>query len=156
MQHRLFKLLLEEENNECNDLILHTDVRWLSRGKILERFINLLPQIKEFLSSRGEYYEQLENSDWLIDLGFLTDVSAKLNELNIKFQEKNQHIADMISAVNAFKTKLALLKSHLIKKSLTHFPNLSFNLDNCLRTCNSNYTPNYNKLAEDLQCQVSH
>lgn len=27
-----------------------TEVRWLSRGKILERFIMLLPQIKEFIA----------------------------------------------------------------------------------------------------------
>ncbi|GFQ81138.1 zinc finger BED domain-containing protein 5 [Trichonephila clavata] len=99
MQHRLFKLLLEDEDVQFTDLLLHTEVRWLSRGKILERFIMLLPQIKEFIASRGEFYEQLENKDWLIDLGFLTDITAKLNELNLKIQGKNQHIADMISAV---------------------------------------------------------
>jgi hypothetical protein len=32
-QHRLFKLFLEDENTEFRDLILHTEVRWLSRGK---------------------------------------------------------------------------------------------------------------------------
>ncbi|XP_035208869.1 zinc finger BED domain-containing protein 5-like [Stegodyphus dumicola] len=84
MQHRLFKLLLEDEYVQFTDLLLHTEVRWPSRGKILERFIMLLPQIKEFVASRGEFYEQLENKDWLIDLGFLTDITAKLNELNFK------------------------------------------------------------------------
>lgn len=82
MQHRLFKLLLEDEDVQFTHLLLHTEVRWLSRGKILERFIMLLPQIKEFIASR--------------DLEFLTDRTAKLNELNLKIQGKNQHIADMI------------------------------------------------------------
>lgn len=51
MQHRLFKLLLQEDSSEYEDLITYTAVRWLSRGKVLERFLNLLPQVKEFLSS---------------------------------------------------------------------------------------------------------
>ncbi|KFM77003.1 General transcription factor II-I repeat domain-containing protein 2, partial [Stegodyphus mimosarum] len=93
MQHRLFKLLLEDEDVQFTDLLLNTEVRWLSRGKILERFIMLLPQIKEFIASRSEFYEQLENKGWLIDLGFLTDITAKFNELNLKIQGKNQHIA---------------------------------------------------------------
>ncbi|GFX61483.1 zinc finger BED domain-containing protein 5 [Trichonephila clavipes] len=47
-QHRLFKLFLENENTEFKDLLLHTEVSWLTRGKVPERFINLLPQVKEF------------------------------------------------------------------------------------------------------------
>lgn len=86
MQHRLFKLLLEDADVQFTDLLLHTEVRWLSRGKIHERFIMFLLQIKEFIASRGEFYEQLGNKDWLIDLGFLTDITAKLNELNLKIQ----------------------------------------------------------------------
>ncbi|KAH1028848.1 hypothetical protein HUJ05_002172 [Dendroctonus ponderosae] len=63
--------MTEDEDVQFTDL-LYTEMRWLSRGKILERFIMLLPQIKKFIASRGEFYEQLENKDWLIDLGFLT------------------------------------------------------------------------------------
>ncbi|GFR26278.1 hypothetical protein TNCT_198211, partial [Trichonephila clavata] len=32
MQHRLFKLLLEDEDVQFTYLLLHTEVRWLSRG----------------------------------------------------------------------------------------------------------------------------
>ncbi|GFX46421.1 general transcription factor II-I repeat domain-containing protein 2 [Trichonephila clavipes] len=78
-------------------------VRWLTRGKVLERVINLLPQVKEFVASRNEVYEELENKNWLLDLGFLVDMTMKFNELILKLQGKNSHIADMISAVNSFK-----------------------------------------------------
>jgi len=123
-QHRLFQLLLQENDAEFDDLITHTEVRWLSKGKVLTRFLNLLPLVKEFLQSRKECCLQFEDKTWLLDLGFITDVTEKLNELNLRLQGRNQHIAQMISAVNSFKSKLELWKSHLLKNNLTHFPNL--------------------------------
>ncbi|GFV97985.1 dimer_Tnp_hAT domain-containing protein [Trichonephila clavipes] len=43
--------MVENENTEFKDLLLHTEVRWLTRGKVLECFINFLPQVKEFVTS---------------------------------------------------------------------------------------------------------
>lgn len=37
-QHRTFKVLLEELSTEYGDLLLHIEIRWLSRGQILLRF----------------------------------------------------------------------------------------------------------------------
>lgn len=36
LQHRLFKSLMDELDAAHGDLILHADVRWLSRGKVLQ------------------------------------------------------------------------------------------------------------------------
>ena len=49
LQRRLFRSHLEEAEAEHADLLLHTDVKWLSRGRFLERFRELLPEIKKFL-----------------------------------------------------------------------------------------------------------
>ena len=154
-QHRLFKLLLEEENTEFKDLLLHTEVRWLSRGKILERFINLLPQIKEFITLRGDVYKELENVNWLLDLGFLADITANFNEFNVKLQGKNSHIAEMISAVNSFKCKLELFKSHLVENSLNHFQNIKRVIANsniCVEVLN---TAPYIKTVDTLIVDIS-
>ncbi|KAF0035443.1 hypothetical protein F2P81_013201 [Scophthalmus maximus] len=38
-QHRIFKVLLEEMSAEYGNLLLHTEIRWLSKGLILLRFV---------------------------------------------------------------------------------------------------------------------
>ena len=76
LQRRLFRAQLEEAEVEHIDLLLHTDVRWLSRGRFLERFRELLPEIKELLKQfKGAQYAQLEDEqlllDWLFSLTLL-------------------------------------------------------------------------------------
>ena len=48
LQRQLFRAHLEQADCDHSKLLLHTDVRWLSRGKFLQRFRELCPEIKEF------------------------------------------------------------------------------------------------------------
>ena len=129
LQRRLFRTHLEEAEAEHTDLLLHTDVRWLSRGRFLERFRELLPEIKKFLKEvKDTEYVQLENEQWLLDLAFLTDLTALQNELNLELQGKGKNIVDMISSVNAFKRKLQLLSTKLHRYDLHYFKHLSSEL----------------------------
>lgn len=41
---------------EYGDLLLHTDVRWLSQGKILQRFLSLLAESKTCGNEGGGYH----------------------------------------------------------------------------------------------------
>ena len=52
-QHRMFKMLLDELSAEYGDLLLYTEIRWLSRGRILKRFLSLLSEVKKFLASKA-------------------------------------------------------------------------------------------------------
>ncbi|MBN3277258.1 GT2D2 protein, partial [Polyodon spathula] len=115
---------LEESEAEHTDLLLHTDVRWLSRGKFLQRFGDLLFEIKEFLPSKDAEYKQFEDKVWLLDLAFLTNVTVRLNELNLALQGKDKNIVQMISSVTAFKQKLKLLSSQLQRHKLRNFKNM--------------------------------
>ena len=124
-RHRLFRNILSVSDSEYDDVILHADIRWLSRGKTLERFCCLLDEIRDFMKScPGQYYQELDDKSWLIDLAFLADITSKLNELNLKLQGKGHNISDMISIVNAFENKLKLWIVHLNRNSLSHFPTL--------------------------------
>ncbi len=65
LRRRSFSAHLEEAGAEHTDLLLHTDVRWLSRGKLLARFTELLPEIKDFLklSKHAEYAKLDDHKD---------------------------------------------------------------------------------------------
>ncbi|KAG8237196.1 hypothetical protein J437_LFUL016082 [Ladona fulva] len=54
LQHRIFKELLEDSKDKRVNLILHAEVRWLSRGKVLSRFLSLIEPINELMQSNPE------------------------------------------------------------------------------------------------------
>ena len=101
LNNRQFVGFLEEIETEYGDLILHSEVRWLSRGKVLDRFIDLLPHINNFFNSKhiNIYDEYLCDIDWVRDLAFPTDITHHLNNLNLELQGKNQTILTIVTAV---------------------------------------------------------
>ncbi|GFY02696.1 SCAN domain-containing protein 3 [Trichonephila clavipes] len=51
---RLFRRLGENENAGYVRLLLHTEVRWLSKGNCLKRFMDLYDALSDFLRDRPE------------------------------------------------------------------------------------------------------
>lgn len=147
-QHRIFKVLLEEMSAEYGDLLLHTEIRWLSRGRVLLRFLSLLGEIKEFKQSKGEDVSLLEDTEWTLDLAFLTDITGKLNDLNCKLQGKGKTVVDLISALNAFKAKMNIFSVDLQKKKVLHFPSVQSVLKD-----NASASETFDKVAEKY-CEV--
>ncbi|QQP51169.1 General transcription factor II-I repeat domain-containing protein 2A, partial [Caligus rogercresseyi] len=125
------------------DLLLHTDICWLRRGRILLRFLSLLSEIKNFMKSRDEDTSMLEDTAWLLDLAFLTDITGKLNNLNRALQGKGKTVADMISALNAFEAQMNIFSAHLQRKKVLHFPSLQMVLKD-----NVSASESFGKVAE--------
>jgi hypothetical protein len=63
LNHRQFREFIEEIGE--NDLPYHTAVRWLSCGKVLQRFFELRAEIKIFLNEKHRPLTELQNSEWL-------------------------------------------------------------------------------------------
>lgn len=76
-----------------------------ARVRYFNVFFSLLGEIKIFLEERGEDTTLLSDAGWVPDLAFLTDVTEKMNDLNIQLQGKEKDVHNMISAVNAFSAK---------------------------------------------------
>lgn len=85
-------------------------------------FFSLLGEIKEFKQSKGEDVSLLEDTEWILDLAFLTDITGKLNNLNCELQGKGKTVVDMRSALNAFKAKMSVFSVDLQRKTCCTFP----------------------------------
>ncbi|CAI6372756.1 unnamed protein product [Macrosiphum euphorbiae] len=121
LKHRQFIEFLNEIESEHKDVLYHNQVRWLSRGKVLKRFFDLRQEIQIFMIEKNKPVEEFENEQWMYDLAFLTDISAHLNELNLKLQKQSKTIFELISDVKSFEIKLQLFKNQILKQNLLHF-----------------------------------
>jgi len=84
LNSRLFELLCEDMDAEYKRFLLHTEVRWLSKGKALTRVFQLREQLQKFLSDRqSPLAEHFSDKSWLSKLAYLSDMFMSLNELNL-------------------------------------------------------------------------
>ncbi|XP_046683452.1 general transcription factor II-I repeat domain-containing protein 2A-like [Homalodisca vitripennis] len=120
-KHRQFKAFLSEIDSNYPDVPYHCEVRWLSRGKVLQRFFELHEAIDIFMIEQGRQEPVLSNPVWLWKLAFLVDITVHINCLNLKLQGPNSLITDAYHHVNAFRKKLALFEKQLNNKNLDHF-----------------------------------
>lgn len=62
LNDRHFKSLLDEVGNNYPSLLMHNNMRWLSRGKVLSRFAACLSEIRTFLVMKGVKHPELASS----------------------------------------------------------------------------------------------
>ena len=124
MNHQ-FRTLLEDFENNYGDIPYHCEVRWLSRGKVLDRFFDLREEIAMFMEMKEKAVAELQDAKWISDLAFLTDLTNHLNELNVSLQGKRQIITQMYDEILAFKMKLRLWERQLQNNNSDHFPKLA-------------------------------
>ncbi|KAL4126413.1 hypothetical protein QTP88_010635 [Uroleucon formosanum] len=105
---RLFKILCEDMGSNHNTLLIHTDVRWLSRGKVLKRVIELSDELRIFLREfKPDLSALLSNEKWMCLASYLADVFDKVNELNVSLQGQSTNILVLTSKLQAFNKKLS-------------------------------------------------
>ncbi|KAL6480985.1 hypothetical protein MHYP_G00090650 [Metynnis hypsauchen] len=122
LNHRQFQSFLKECGSEYADVPYHTEVRWLSRGKVLSSCFELGMELCQFLESKGKDTAALRDQKFLCELAFLCDISSHLDALNLQLQGRGCIITDMYAAVRAFKTKLCLWENQMLQGNLGHFP----------------------------------
>ena len=73
LNKRKFELLLNEVQSVYSGLLMYNSVRWLSRCRVLERFVEGLDEIRIFLDDNKKKYLELTDVDWLSRLMFFTE-----------------------------------------------------------------------------------
>ena len=74
LQSRIFKALCEDMGSHHTTLLLHTEVRWLSRGNVIVRMVELKKELLfYFLDHKFRLSDRLRNSIWLSKVAYLVD-----------------------------------------------------------------------------------
>lgn len=82
--------------SEHEQLFLHTEIRWLSRGNVLTRFFELADEVKILLCDGTHkkfiLREKLNDFSWLCKIAYFADLFTHLNVLNLKLQRPDTNI----------------------------------------------------------------
>ena len=123
LKDRLFRQLCHDNDEHFERLLLHTEVRWLSKGNCLKRFNELFDTIVQFLDGfNPELSHQIKIRKH--DIAYLTDIFDKLNSLNLQLQGQDVNLIKTKSVIISFISKLALYKQNICRREFYQFPSL--------------------------------
>lgn len=128
---RLFEVLCSEMSSEHKTLLFHTEVRWLSKGNMLNRLYELKNEVEIFLLSqeKNNLCDQFTNEKIVFSLAYLADLFEMLNVLNMKLQGRNLNIIQACDTINSFIEKIKLWKEKVMSGNFSSFHRLNDLLD---------------------------
>lgn len=102
------------------DVLFHTEVRWLSRGKVLIRLFELRSEVQLFLTKHKFHLADCFTDElWLSRLGYLSDIFGRLNDLNLNLQGTNVNAFTVTGKINVTVLKLQFTINDIKKKKVS-------------------------------------
>jgi hypothetical protein len=81
--------MYEEADFRYKVLVLHTEIRWLSKGKVLNRFYIIKNELLQLFNNEdpnSDFVTHLNSPLWSAKLAYLADIFNHLNILNSNMQ----------------------------------------------------------------------
>ncbi|XP_019202536.1 protein ZBED8-like [Oreochromis niloticus] len=129
MRHRIFSELCKEVGSEFEVLLYHSNVRWLSRGQVLNRVFAMRVELALFLQEHQHCHADcFKDPEFILILAYMADIFAALNHLNQQMQGGGVNIIEAEEHLKAFQKKLTLWKRRTENNNFANFPLL----DNCV------------------------
>lgn len=129
LRHRIFSELCKEMGSEFEVLLYHSNVRWLSRGQVLNRVFAMREELALFLQEHQHPHANcFKNSKFVLILAYMADIFEALNRLNQQMQGGGVNIIEAEENLKAFQKKLPLWKRRTENTNFANFPLL----DDCV------------------------
>jgi hypothetical protein len=80
----MFKKLSENLDKEHINLLLHTEIRWLSRGRLFNGVSKLKCELQDYIQEnrRTDFATGFQDEEWLEKLAYLADIFHHMNQFN--------------------------------------------------------------------------
>jgi hypothetical protein len=101
-----FIVLCDEMGSEYTQLLLHSEIRWLSWGKVPAKLFQLRHEVLLFVNDSALL---LVDEAWLLALSYLSDIFSKLNELNLSLQGKYLAVFNVYENIKEFEKKTGVM-----------------------------------------------
>ncbi|KAL2096421.1 hypothetical protein ACEWY4_008569 [Coilia grayii] len=150
---RCFAKLCEDIEADHVQLLYHSEVRWLSRGLVLNRSLELKNEVFTFLTEKkSPFAHYYTDTHFTAKLAYLCEFFSLLNQLNISLQGRNSNIFFVADKVQAFKRKRALWTKRVQEKRMEMFPLLCDILENSPRVeISGSVSQHLSQLAEKFE-----
>jgi len=99
----LLKALCGEMGSDHQNLLVHSEFRWLSRGEVLKRLYELREEVELFITDKkSDLSHYFQHNKWLARLAYLSDIFSYINELNLKLQGPDKTIFNAWNKIELF------------------------------------------------------
>ena len=116
--------MCDENHEKFERLLLHAEIRCLSKGSCLNKFFSFYDTIVKFLLSNHEDDLAIDIDYIIGDVGYSSDIFEKMNQLNLKLQGPNFNLTEANPAVLTFVKKLEVFKQNIGRREYSPFPNM--------------------------------
>ena len=121
-KRRIFSKLCEEMDASFTELLLRTEVRWLTKGKVLSRIFLLREELEFFFTEEHDQRaSKFRDNFWLAKVAYMAFIFEHLNKLNVNMQGKNISIFEIMYKINAIKKKIPLWQKRVASKFFFDF-----------------------------------
>ena len=121
----VFSALCNDMGSDYVTLLQHTEVRWVSRGKVLTKHFLLRDELKVFFTDHNIHLsDRLHDDEFLTRLAYLGDVFTRLNGLNLGLQGLSATIFNVLDKIEAMIKNLELFSVCINKDNTQVFPSL--------------------------------
>ena len=123
---RLFSCLCNEMGAGHIELLLHTVVRWLSRGQVLKRVYELPEEIVTFLNKQNHVSmaEKFTQKKFIASIAYLADIFNSLNSLNHSMQSTGFTVINHAAKITAYNKKFILWQTYVNRDEFSMFVEL--------------------------------